>query len=760
MRNQPGKVHMALIQRRHWMMVTTAAAVVFAATTAQAQSERSNSKPAAKATNSASAESQNGTSGANDQEIVVTAQKRPEILKDVPISISVVGGEQMRKAGATQLVDLSGYVPGLQVDSAGTPGQTTVTLRGVAPLTGAQTVGIYLDDSPVGSSSIYARSSIFSLDLLPYDIDRIEVLRGPQGTLYGASSIGGLVKYVTVAPSLTRTSGVVGGEVFDIDHAHALGYAGQALINTPVVQDRVGLSASIVYRKSPGYVDNVQTGRRDQNRYDQLGGRVSLLFKPTDRFSARFSAIYQKVNSDNNAQVVENISTGERLGDGYANNNFLNEPFSKKFQFYSGTLDYDFGFATLTSATSYSRTNIRQTIDASRVYGPLFPLLTGGAIAAGLAPFNLNLDLDKVTEEVRLTSPTSGRFEWLVGGFYTDEKSTNRQVVPALTMSEQPIPLLNPLADVTLPTKYREFALFGNATLHLTDWFDFTGGMRWARNNQKFHQITSGLLFGVPSNTPGRSDEDVVTFSVSPQVHLGKAAMIYGRVATGYLPGGPNVAIPGVPPQVQSSRLTSYEVGIKGTLIDPRVAFELAAYDLEWKKIQLTEVIGGVSAAVNGGGARSRGIEGSVIFHPAPALRLAANGSYVDAYLTEDAPAIGGLDGDRLPDAPKWSGSITADYSFDLGPNRANVGAGVRHIGRRLSLVQSAPGSVPARAYTTLDAHAEFTVDQHWDLRIYGRNLTESKGAITRTLLLGQPIQYTVIPVQPRTIGIAAEYRF
>jgi outer membrane receptor protein involved in Fe transport len=748
------------IQRRQWMVGTTAAAALFAASAAQAQSEQSASTPAATPEDARSSQPQAGSPGVEDQEIVVTAQKRPEILKDVPISISVVSGEQMREAGATQLVDISGYVPGLQVDSAGTPGQTTVTLRGVTPLTGAQTVGIYVDDTPVGSSSIYARSSLFSLDLLPYDINRIEILRGPQGTLYGASSIGGLIKYVTVTPNLTRTSGAIGGEVVDIDHAHGLGYAGQAIINTPLVRDRVGLSASVAFRKAPGYVDNVQTGRRDQNPYDQLGGRVSLLVKPSDRFSARFSAIYQKVDSENNAQVIEDISTGERLGDGYANNNYLDEPFTKKFQFYSGTLDYDFGFATLTSATSYSRTEVRQTIDASRVYGPLFPLLTGGAVPPGLAPFNLSLAVDKVTEEARLTSPTGGRFEWLVGGFYTHEKSTNRQVVPALSMSEEPIAALSPLADVSLPTKYREFAVFGNATLHLTDWFDFTGGMRWARNKQKFHQITSGLLFGAPSNTPGRSDESVFTYSVSPQIHLGKSAMIYGRIATGYLPGGPNVGIPGVPPQVQSSRLTSYEIGIKGTLIDPRVAFELAAYDLEWKKIQLTEVIGGVSAAINGGGARSRGLEGSLIFHPLPALRLAANGSYVDAYLTEDAPSIGGLDGDRLPNAPKWSGSVTADYSFDIGSNRASVGAGLRHIGRRLSLVESSAGAVPAHAYTTLDAHGEFTVDQHWTLRIYGRNLTGSKGAVTRTLLLGQPIQYTVISVQPRTIGIGAEYRF
>ena len=747
------------VQVRRWMSLTTATAALCVGTGAHAQSEQAASRSEVRDASAVPSTDQAVADG-NEGEIVVTAQKRPEILQDVPISISVVSGERMREAGATQLVDISGYVPGLQVDSAGTPGQTTVTLRGVTPLTGAQTVGIYVDDVPVGSSSIYARSSLFSLDLLPYDINRLEILRGPQGTLYGASSIGGLIKYVTVTPSLTTTSGVAGAELFDIDDAHGLGYAAQALVNTPLVQDRVGLSASAAYRKSPGYVNNIQTGERDQNDYDQLGGRVSLLVKPNDRFSARFSAIYQKVDSDNNAQVVEDISDGDRIGDGYSNNNFLDEPFSKKFQFYSGTLDYDFGFATLTSATSYSRNKIGQRIDASRVYGPLFPLLTGGAIPAGLAPFDLSLDLKKFTEEVRLTSPAGDRFEWLVGGFFTHEKAANRQFVPALTMEEEPIGALSPLADVSLPTKYREFALFGNGTLHLTDWFDFTGGMRWARNKQEFRQVTSGLLFGVPKDIPGKSDENVFTFSVSPQIHIGKTAMIYGRIASGYLPGGPNVAVPGVPPQVESSRLTSYEIGIKGTLIDPRLAYEFAAYDLEWKDIQLTQIVAGVSAAVNGGKARTRGIEGSLIFHPVPALRLAANGSYVDAYLTEDAPPIGGLDGDRLPNAPKWSGSLTADYSFDVGSNRASVGAGLRHIGRRLSLVESAPASVPAHAFTTLDAHGEIAVDQHWKLRAYGRNLFGSKGAVTRTLLLGQPIQYTVIPVQPRTIGVAAEYSF
>lgn len=743
--------------RREWMIVTTAVSALCSATAAHAQPGQ-----ASPSNGDLSAQAPGAMADGTGYEIVVTAQKRPEILQDVPISISVVTGDALRQTGATQLVDVSGYVPGLQVDSLGTPGQTTITLRGVSPLTATPTVGIYVDDTPVGSSSLYGRGSIFSLDLLPYDIERIEILRGPQGTLYGASSIGGLVKYVTVAPSLNRTSGRLGGEIFDIDSGRGVGYGVQGLINTPLAQDRVGLSASFAYRAAPGYVDNVRTGRRDQNDYDQIGARVGLLARPTDRFSVRFSAIYQRLDSDNNAQVIEDLATGRRLGDGYATDNFLDEPFNKEFQYISGSFDYDFGFATLTSATSYSRTETEQTIDASQVYGTLFPLLTGGAAAAGVSPFELTLDQDKFTQEVRLTSPSGGGFDWLIGGFYTFEDSVMDQFVPALTLAGAPIPGLNPLVDISLPTKYREYAIFGNATLHLADWFDLTGGMRWAHNSQTFRQISSGALLPV-ADTPGRSSEDVFTFSLSPQFHLTPDVMLYGRIASGYLPGGPNVNLPNVPPQVGSSTLTSYEIGLKGTFADPRLAFEIAAYQLEWDDIQLTQNFGGTSAAVNGGGARSQGIEASLILQPFTGLRLAVNGSYVNARLTDDAPEIGGVDGDRLPNSPRWSGSLTADYTFDVGANQASVGLGVRHIGRRLSLVESATNSVPADAYTTLEANAAIMLGQNWRLRVYGRNLTGSQGAVSRTLQtngLLQPVRYVVIPVQPRTVGLAVEFSF
>src|SRR5918993_3177235 len=181
---------------------------------------------------------------ADGGEIIVTAQKREERIQDVPISISVVDQEKILSSGASQLIDYAAYVPGFQVDNAGSPGRSTLSLRGVAPIGPSATVGIYLDDAPIGSSGIYNRSQTFTLDLLPYDIQRLEVLRGPQGTLYGASTIGGLLKYVTVQPNLHRMTVRAGAEIFDVAHGDDLGWGVNFMGSVPIITDELAVSAS------------------------------------------------------------------------------------------------------------------------------------------------------------------------------------------------------------------------------------------------------------------------------------------------------------------------------------------------------------------------------------------------------------------------------------------------------------------------------------------------------------------------------------
>src|SRR4051812_17847769 len=171
--------------------------------------------------------------GASVEEVVVTAQKRSENIQNVPAAVSVVGGQTLDQLHATQLTDIGSYVPALQINSSGTPGQTSISLRGIAPVGPGATVATYIDDTPIGSSSAYGGGIAFALDLLPYDVQRLEVLRGPQGTLYGASSMGGLLKYVLTTPSLDQFEAEVGADLFGIADSSGVGGGARARISAP-----------------------------------------------------------------------------------------------------------------------------------------------------------------------------------------------------------------------------------------------------------------------------------------------------------------------------------------------------------------------------------------------------------------------------------------------------------------------------------------------------------------------------------------------
>jgi outer membrane receptor protein involved in Fe transport len=740
------------------LLLATAAAAAFASAApaaAQVQEEQqAQPDPVAAATAEDDA--------LTDQEIVVTAQKRAEDQQDVPISISVVSGQELVETGATQLTEIAGYVPGLHVSNLGSPGQTQVSLRGIAPLAAGASVGTYVDDAPVGSSTVYTESAGFTVDLLPYDLARIEVLRGPQGTLYGASTIGGLLKYVTITPDLNDFSARAGVEGFNIRNAGEIGYAFQAFVNVPIVTDRLAVTASFAHRKTPGWIDNVQTGDSDQNGFDQTGFRASLLWRPVDELSVRLSAMHQEIDSESSTITAQNLN-GVDIGNGRSNFNFVAEPFTSKFRNYAASIDYDFGFASLSSTTTYTDAERREVVDASRIFGVLFPLLTGGAIGPGITPFDNSITMEKVTQEIRLTSASGGRFEWLLGFIYTDEEAENAQIVNSFDLNGVPIAALDPLAIVALPSTYEEYAFFGNATFRLTDEFWLSGGLRWAENDQSFRQISSGAIVPV-ADTPGESSESIVTYSISPQYHVNRDTMVYARVATGYRPGGPNVVLPGVPPTFEADTTTNYELGVKTRLANRTVSLDLALFRMDWKDIQVTQAFGGTAGLANGGTARSQGVEAALQWRPVRGLTLGANGAYTDSELTEDAPAIGGLDGDRLAIVPRFSGSLTANYHFPVGGNaEAEIGGGIRHTGGRFSSVESAPDALRIGGYTAVDLNGSVTFSDRYTVRAYVRNLTDTGGPITRSLInngLGEASHINVVPLQPRTIGLALDVSF
>lgn len=697
------------------------------------------------------------------EEIIVTAQKRSERIQDVPGSVSVVGKDLLENLHVTQLTDVGAYVPGLQIASGGTPGQTTIILRGVAPLGPGATVGTYIDDTPVGGSSGYARNTSFALDLLPYDVQRIEVLRGPQGTLYGASTMGGLLKYVLTSPDVSDFQARLGADGFAIDGASDAGWGARAMINAPLVQDELGLLVSYARANTPGYVDNPQTGERDQNAVDQESARMSLLWRPTDKVSLTIGVLHQETVADGVGQVALSPTKPTPLlvaGD-LNDNNYVGELFDKRIDYQSATLNWELGWADFVSATSYADTLTKQETDVTRTYGHVYPLFGS---PAGLSEFFIELDLEKVTQEFRLASPAGRKVEWLLGAFYTDEKSGNHQLLTAQQFDGASIAALDPLFVGSIPSKYKEYAGFGGATLHVTDRFEVAAGLRYAKNEQSFRQTSSGSLVRT-TDTPGSSSENVTTYSVSSSFHCNDDVMLYGRAASGYQPGGPNVVLPNIPPTYDSSTLTNYEVGLKSELWQRRALVNVSVFQISWSDIQIGATNAqGFSFFSNGGTARSRGMEADGSVRVTDELKLSATAAYTDATLTADAPSVGGLSGDRLSNIPRWSGSLQADYTRALsGDWNAHAGVGLRMVGERNSSVTHSRFSFRLPGYNALDLSADVS-NSRWTVRLFAKNITNERAylgyAVLSDGLTGQAAQLLGAVLQPRTVGVAMDVAF
>jgi iron complex outermembrane recepter protein len=693
--------------------------------------------------------------------IIVTAEKRSEDIQNVPMSIGVIDEAQLENSHFTQLSDLVAYLPGLTVINGGSPGQASLGVRGISPLSAGSTVATYIDETPLGTSSNYGGGSSEVLDLLPYDFQSVEVLRGPQGTLYGASALGGVVRYVTKQPDLDQFFWRAGADVFTQSNAGDTGYGGRFSFNAPLAPGQLGLSVSVARQQSPGYTDNVRTGEKDQDDFWQQAAHATLFWKASEDLSVKFSILQSVVDSQSSSvTALEPISLKPVFGDLKDDNYFL-EPFRRSVDYANATVNWNLGFADFVSATSYEHNKANSTLDASLVYGVAFPAF--GLPDAGLSAVTYALRLNKTTQEFRLVSKPDDHLEWMVGAFYTDERSTQGQAASAQLLDYTPIEGLDPLAVVGFPSTYKEYAGFGDLTYKFTPAFDITGGVRWAHNKQTFSEITSGALTGA-LNVPGTSSEDVFTYSLSPRLHIGDDSMVYARIASGYQPGGPNLALPGVPTSVDASKLTNYEVGLKTLLADHRVMIDVAAFDIEWDKIQISANANGVAYLANGGTARSRGLELTSLWRPVAGLRFGLNGAYTDAVVTEDVPSLGGLNGDRLPNIPKWAWSVTADYSFPVAANwTGRVGGGVRYVGSSLSQIEHSPLALPQDSYTAIDLNGDVSNDT-WTFRVFVKNLTDKRVYTNLTALTnaatGEIDRVNAVPLMPRMVGVGFDVKF
>jgi iron complex outermembrane recepter protein len=703
-------------------------------------------------------------------DVIVTAQKRSENLLQVAAPVTAVQATDLARQGDVRLADYAASVPGLNLMSS-EPGQTSIAVRGITTGFGfaiAATTSVYIDDSPIGSSTANAIGSISTIDLDPATLQSVEVLRGPQGTLYGANSMGGLIKYVTIPPSLTKDSGRVELDGSAVDGG-GQGYGVRGMWNGPLVTDKLGVTIDAYDRYDPGYIDDPLQHRDDVNSSHVAGGRLATLWQPTEQFSAELSALVQNLSTPSTSAVDVNANLTPIYGK-YQQVRYVGEDWVLDNALYSFRANYEFGWATLTSITTYQKQRANTHTDFTNRFGGLLSSIIG-VPDLGVVD-HVTLADHKITQEVRLASPATDKLEWLGGLYFTHEKSVQPETMTGFTLPDAlPVPGLGPLFVDPNNDSYKEYAGYADLTYHVTSKFKVLGGLRYTSDSEDNVTPFSGLFNGPPAIAITSTGSRSTTYNVSPSYSFNQHEMVYARVATGFRPGGPTgltttSVYAGAPATYNPDTLTNYEVGYKAGFPGERMTVDLSVFDIEWKKIQVLSEIGGFIITGNGASARSNGIEFAWTWRATPGLDLSANADYTHAYLTTDAPGIGGNAGDNLPAVPEFSGNLAADYAFTVS-SAANgfVGGNVAYEGARFS--NFVTGLPPTMTRTVLPSYPMLNLHAGLDyndvtIETYVKNVSNSYAfsQISSEANDGFSPPLAAALIQPRTFGLSATYKF
>jgi iron complex outermembrane recepter protein len=697
--------------------------------------------------------------------IVVTAEKKEEKLQDVPMSITALGGKSLDNLQYRSFSDYAAMVPGLSITSS-QPGYTNLSLRGQNAGGVGSTVAVYLDESPFGSSSALLNGSILSGDFDTWDLQRVEVLRGPQGTLYGANSEGGLLKFVTAPPVLGTFSGAAEVTGESVDHGGSGGDI-RAVLNLPL-GDKVALRVGGFKQDVAGWVDDPSRNKVDENDGHKYGGRVSLLAEPIDSLTIRLTASSQQSDYNGTPGVdTSNATLRPAVGD-LQQERYIAEPSSFQYKNYNATINWDAGLFSILSTTSYGILNSDAISDASNV--ALAPGVTYSDLLGGLGASLDNLvDLKKFTQEVRVSSPATNFIEWQAGAYFTREQGHLFQHLNPLSIPSGAslVGSVGTLEIATLDSIYKETSGFGNVTVHILPQFDIQAGGRYSKNEQVATESLTGLLATPPQEFSTPSSGHVWTYSVAPRWHIDADNMLYFRWATGWRPGGPNalppIAPPDVPREYGADKTNNLELGIKSTLLSGLLSIDAAVFHVDWTNIQLLEQVDNTGINGNGGKAKSQGFEWTVGYVPVHGLTMQWTGAYTDAKLTTDAPGVNGVTGDPLPYAPKWSTSLDSEYTAPaFADYKYFVGATWSYVGARSTVFGSDETmllQVRLPGYNTYGARAGFDNDR-WRWTVYGKNLSDSRGISNYTSSGAPGLNGSASIIQPLTFGVTLSTRF
>jgi len=663
------------------------------------------------------------------QEVIVTATKRQANLQDVPFSVSATSQDQIRNSGAEDLVDLARNIAGFSVADLG-PGQSQMAIRGISsgqvirdqPGVKEQ-VGVYLDESPISVA-------LFTPDLELFDLDRFEVLRGPQGTLFGAGSEAGTVRYITRQPQLGKYE-VFTDASFETVESGGQGGMARGAFNVPL-GDMAAMRLVLYWHHLPGFIDAIQPGggvKQDVNDGDRTGARLSLLIKPTEALSITPRVVYQNLTTNGYPRVdlynilanpfttVAPVTIGDRQQYTQQREGLLD-------QFFLGDLkvDYSMGAATLTSITSYTHRNVRVLRDATQLTGSVTYDALGIPDQDSVrisSPLYDRTGLNVVSEELRLSSNGTQTIDWLVGGFFQHVDRHYGQSLPTpgydtfigLPSTSFGAPTDDMPFYSDLSYRLKQYAAFGEATWHMTSQFALTAGLRYYKFNEDRDLVFGGAFSAptcapvgtnvpcVPQPVPGSTDSS----GTSPRLILSYKptpdAQLYAQAARGFRLGGINdpINLPlcsptdkivfGNNPNWKDEKTWDYELGAKTEWLDKRLTLNIDVFYSDITDLQATTTAGTCSSRVvfNVPTARSEGVELELFAKPNINWDFGVSASYIDAKLTSSVtssipasgttPAttvvVGGLaDGNRLPTSPREQAAAFVGFTQPLSSGK------------------------------------------------------------------------------------------
>ena len=679
------------------------------------------------------------------QRIVITANKRVEKQREVAGTVSVLDGADLERRGARDQEDTLKLTPGVQFNKGDTA-SNTITIRGIGTNTtneggGAQQgpTGLYLEDVALASAT--GKGSV--VDVLTWDLDRVEVLRGPQGVLFGSGSLGGAVRYLFNKPRMGAFEASVKTE-----YARAAQGDGKfslyGMVNAPLAQDVAALRVVAFDRRDPGYIDNLGTRKRDANDVHQSGGRVLVTVRPVKDLTATLVMSTQKTEQGDTFSVSPDPTRLEHT----APNNSTRKSTT---DFYSLTADWNLGAATLTSITGHFKTTYNRLIDDTELFASV-----GVVVPQVYRPQSGSSEA--TSQELRIASNPGGNFSYVAGVFYQTQKGSGaaKQIDPSGTFG------LTDIVDLTSTGGGTEKALFADSEYALGGGWSVGAGGRYYRTTTNSQQ--RGTNFGAPSNidVPNGSDSGF-TPKLTVKNRYAQDLLWYALVSKGYRYGGVNGSAPFKP--FKSDSLWNYETGLRMTPAQG-LQVDLTAFVQDWKDAQFTYFfLNGrlpESGIDNVGKARSTGLEAALRLRIDAMFDVAASMAYLDAKTRSDTlvptgrASITAPAGSRLPGTPRLQAALQGNAKF-AGPleSQGRFNATWTHVGDRVMFLG---GNKPADAFNTLDLGLSFARG-NWTLATGLANATNQKGILSITGAPGGVGAFSQYFLQrPRTATVSLRY--